>query len=53
MPRETAEVKMDTFILDPIPFEPNCDDLAKTLRVRPGRSSESELKQMLAKRFAN
>ena len=38
---------MDTLILDTIPFEPDYDELAQKLRVRPGRSSEKELIQLL------
>ncbi len=38
---------MDTLILDTIPFKPDYDELAQKLRVRPGRSSEKELIQLL------
>jgi len=38
---------METFTLDSIPFEPNFDDLAKKLRLRPGHSSEKELVRLL------
>ncbi|MBT3391416.1 MAG: vitamin B12 dependent methionine synthase [Chloroflexi bacterium] len=38
---------MDTLILDNISFEPDYDELAQRLRVRPGRSSEKELIQLL------
>ncbi len=38
---------METYILDTIAFNPDFDDLAKKLRVRPGKSSERELIQLL------